>query len=243
MASILLSIDCSDNQLRLASGPAGRLSAWRVHAERLAPGQTASALMLGAIQDVLGGPPDRAQLGGIAVCTGPGAFTGLRLGVAVAQGLATALNIPCLALSSLLVHGRALMPNARALPVALDARLGERFLAWTNPLEGRLLSEVGLVQDQDVLFWFKQSAPAGLSADGVANAAFEAWHAQAPLQEQLVWALAELSCLAASRGDWVSAAALLPSYVRDRVAFTEQERQAGAGGNPSAARISLTGAP
>jgi tRNA threonylcarbamoyl adenosine modification protein YeaZ len=35
-----------------------------------------------------------ADLGGLAVCTGPGNFTGLRLGVAAARGLALPLDIP-----------------------------------------------------------------------------------------------------------------------------------------------------
>ena len=37
----------------------------------------------------------------IAVITGPGSFTGIRVGVAFARGLALALKIPCLGISSL----------------------------------------------------------------------------------------------------------------------------------------------
>ena len=41
------------------------------------------------------------QLDRIAVTRGPGAFTGLRVGLAFARGLALALNIPCVGLSTL----------------------------------------------------------------------------------------------------------------------------------------------
>ncbi len=42
-----------------------------------------------------------AELAAIAVVSGPGSFTGLRIGVGVAQGLGAALDIPLLAMSSL----------------------------------------------------------------------------------------------------------------------------------------------
>ncbi|MEL7545817.1 MAG: tRNA (adenosine(37)-N6)-threonylcarbamoyltransferase complex dimerization subunit type 1 TsaB [Pseudomonadota bacterium] len=42
-----------------------------------------------------------AELDRLAVITGPGSFTGIRVGVAFARGLALALNIPCLGVTSL----------------------------------------------------------------------------------------------------------------------------------------------
>lgn len=42
-----------------------------------------------------------ADLNRLAVITGPGSFTGIRLGVAFARGLALALKIPCLGITSL----------------------------------------------------------------------------------------------------------------------------------------------
>lgn len=44
------------------------------------------------------------DLSRIAVTTGPGSFTGLRVGLAVARGLALQGNLPCIGLSGLQVH-------------------------------------------------------------------------------------------------------------------------------------------
>jgi tRNA threonylcarbamoyladenosine biosynthesis protein TsaB len=55
----------------------------------------------------------RAALGGLVVGTGPGAFTGLRVGIATAKGLAHALGLPL-----------AGVPTSSALIDAAAARLG-----------------------------------------------------------------------------------------------------------------------
>jgi tRNA threonylcarbamoyladenosine biosynthesis protein TsaB len=61
----------------------------------------------------------------IAVTTGPGSFTGLRIGLSAARGLALALDIPVLGIPSLF----ALSLTAQCDPVAvlLDARRGEAY--------------------------------------------------------------------------------------------------------------------
>ncbi len=70
-----------------------------------------------------------AQLEGLVVGTGPGSFTGLRMGLAVARGLALALDVPVAGVATL----AALAAGAPgALPV-IDARRGEVFV-----LEGEL---------------------------------------------------------------------------------------------------------
>jgi tRNA threonylcarbamoyladenosine biosynthesis protein TsaB len=64
-----------------------------------------------------------SQLEGLAVGTGPGSFTGLRMGLASARSLAFALDVPVAGVSTLaaLAHGA---PGARPL---IDGRRGEVF--------------------------------------------------------------------------------------------------------------------
>jgi tRNA threonylcarbamoyladenosine biosynthesis protein TsaB len=74
---------------------------------------------------------------GLAVGTGPGSFTGLRVGLATARGLALALGIPVAGVSTL----DALAAGAPgALPV-IDARRGEIFVLQGEP---RVLAPEGL---------------------------------------------------------------------------------------------------
>jgi tRNA threonylcarbamoyl adenosine modification protein YeaZ len=69
------------------------------------------------------------DLQGLAVGTGPGSFTGLRVGLATARGLALSLGLPVAGVSTL----DALAAGAPgALPV-IDARRGEVFVLHDEP--------------------------------------------------------------------------------------------------------------
>ena len=70
-----------------------------------------------------------AALDGLAVSIGPGSFTGLRIGVATAKGLAFALGLPVAAVPTLDALAWNLpFAGASVCPV-LDARKGEVYLA------------------------------------------------------------------------------------------------------------------
>lgn len=80
---------------------------------------------------------DWSRLDRIAVGIGPGTFTGLRIGVATARGLAQSLGVRLVGVSSLhaLAHGAA--ARAPRVLAAIDARRGEAFVA--PYLDGRPL--------------------------------------------------------------------------------------------------------
>jgi tRNA threonylcarbamoyladenosine biosynthesis protein TsaB len=87
---------------------------------------------------------DRAELDAIAVCRGPGGFTGLRIAIGVAQGLALALDRPVVPVSGLRVLAAAAIGFAgspavtgdtvsRPVVAVIDARMGEFYAAaWKD---------------------------------------------------------------------------------------------------------------
>lgn len=90
-----------------------------------------------------------SELDAIALTNGPGAFTSVRIGTAVCQGIATANNIPVISLSSLEVLALGAMQQSglsNAL-VALDARMNEVYFgAYCLTEEGQAIA----VQDDQV---------------------------------------------------------------------------------------------
>jgi len=90
----------------------------RGHQERLAP-------MTAEVMDQAG--LAFGDLQRIAVTVGPGSFTGLRVGLAFAKGLALALDIPCIGVG-LLAALAASVSEAGFVAACVDARRGQLYL-------------------------------------------------------------------------------------------------------------------
>jgi tRNA threonylcarbamoyladenosine biosynthesis protein TsaB len=90
-----------------------------------------SQVLLGEIERSIDAVGGWERIDRIAVGVGPGSFTGLRIGIATARGLAQAREIPIAPVGSLSVLARGISAQGRgrpALPV-IDARRGEVFAA------------------------------------------------------------------------------------------------------------------
>jgi len=72
----------------------------------------------------------RRGLDAIAVGRGPGAFTGVRLAVSAAQGIAFALGVPVLPVSSLAALALQAPDNGAPILAVIDARMGEIYAGW-----------------------------------------------------------------------------------------------------------------
>ena len=82
------------------------------------------------------------QLDGIIFGRGPGSFTGVRIGVSVAQGLAFGADLPVFGVSTLaaMAQAAAIQQNATEVIAAIDARMAEVYIAAFT------LDEAGLMQ-------------------------------------------------------------------------------------------------
>lgn len=65
----------------------------------------------------------------VAVGIGPGSFTGLRVGIALGEGIALGANVPLVGVGSLEAMARAVADTKRPRVALLDAGRGELFLA------------------------------------------------------------------------------------------------------------------
>jgi len=71
----------------------------------------------------------RDDLTALACVLGPGSYTGLRVGIATALGLAHARDLPLHGIAALEVVARAAPPEASAIAALADAGRGARYLA------------------------------------------------------------------------------------------------------------------
>lgn len=115
------------------------------------------------------------QLEKVVVCAGPGSYTGLRIGLAVAKGICYATNLPLVLHNKLFIIARQTWSRYQntgyqLFGVSLLARPQEYFTAWYdvefNPIvEPTHLSERELfafLNNQNNLYWASDSIPTTL---------------------------------------------------------------------------------
>lgn len=176
----------------------------------------------------------RSQLDAIAVGRGPGAFTGVRLAIALAQGVALGLDRPLVPVSTLAALARpaAVASPGRPVLAAIDARMGELYVgafvasdADLRPLRDEELTTAPAVAIEG----------ADWSGVGTGFAAQEGALATR-LGAQLAWVdagalphaadVAHLAAAGFARGEAIAPERVEPAYLRNNVAMTLVEQQA-----------------
>ncbi|WFQ80684.1 tRNA (adenosine(37)-N6)-threonylcarbamoyltransferase complex dimerization subunit type 1 TsaB [Xenorhabdus sp. SF857] len=123
MSTRILAIDTATEACSVALWNEGAIEAQfeispREHTQRILP----------MVQAVLSkGGVNLQQLDALAFGRGPGSFTGVRIGVGIAQGLALGAELPMIGVSSLktMAQGTFRLTGATNVLVAIDARMGE----------------------------------------------------------------------------------------------------------------------
>ncbi len=168
-----------------------------------------------------------SDLKALVIGTGPGSFTGLRVGLSVAKGLALGAQVPLYGISSLALWSGAAGPGL-VRPI-LDARRGQFFtsLYRVNDAGEALCVEPDSLVSTDVLVERIQSSPSGegvtLTGDGVGLLELPSsgnWQVIESLPQAHIGLLTLHERVAS--GDSDEAGALVPNYLQ----ITEAERQA-----------------
>ena len=209
----VLAVDTSSPRGSLAVvGPDGVLAEARV-----VTAEGHSRWLLPAVSALLQGLAIGARtIDVFAVTTGPGSFTGLRVGLGSVQGLALASGRPCVGLSTLDVLAASAAGSSGTIVALIDAFRGEVF-SGVYDAAGRLRGERTVGALADLL----GRVPAGSAFVGdVAVAEREAIRDAVPGATFPEWArflapaLAAKALPLAASGSTVSAADLRPVYLR-----------------------------
>ena len=198
-------------------------------------GLTHSATLLPMIDHIMtSAQMTLANIDVIACVTGPGSFTGVRIGVSTAKGIADAKNIPCVGVSSLAGAAWNVAPlTDRLICPVMDARRGQLYNALFDYTGGTLhrLTPDRAISMEDLkkeLISLRKSVL--LVGDGTQicynnfslSDELDVTAAPSGLVYPCAWGAAMEAYHLAQEGKMVSAAALLPSYLRQPQAVRER---------------------
>ncbi len=153
----IIALDCSTPVLSISLFQNNlRIAGFDLH-DSMKQSQLAAALIQDLLQHV---GIQVSDLSGIAVSVGPGSYTGLRVAVSIAKGIAFGLDIPILPLNSLLITASTCIELAKItksiICPMIDAR---RMEVYTSILDFNLNTlqkdESFILTEEDMLFKFE----------------------------------------------------------------------------------------
>jgi tRNA threonylcarbamoyladenosine biosynthesis protein TsaB len=174
----------------------------------------------------------RRALDALAVGRGPGAFTGVRLAISAAQGIALALDIPVVPVSSLAALAAQAPGDGADVLAVIDARMGEIYAGVFR----RAATGMDLLGEETVGPATALRLPASRALDVIGSG----WASYrdaiaAVLPAPPHWSegdrypqaidVARLAAPMAKAGGGVRADQVLPVYLRDKVALTLAEQR------------------
>ena len=170
-----------------------------------------------------------SALDAVAFGAGPGSFTGLRIACGLAQGIAFAWDRPVIGVSTL--DALAQECGAARVVACLDARMREVYYAcleregrgWRATIDARCVAPDAAPRPPGD-GWLGCGSGFATYPDALRSVAERV----VPHVHASALAVAQLAAPRLARGEGVDAALAAPSYLRDKIALTTEERTAGA---------------
>lgn len=220
--AIILSIETSTTVCSAALHNNGELiSAKEIHT----PHSAASQLAVQVAELFSDNQIEKQQVDAIAVSSGPGSYTGLRIGAATAKGLCFGLNVPLIAIDSLTILSLAVHVHqpSRLCPM-IDARrmevyccLQDSALNLISPIEARVI-------DFESFSAELAAGPIYFFGDGAGKCKSIITHPNAHFFENIFPSAANMGRRAAQMfevGKFVDVASFEPFYLKEFVAKTK----------------------
>lgn len=163
---MILSIDTATPVCSVALHQEGALRAYAELRLENAHAETLAALVAQVLENTSTTP---AQLQAIAISEGPGSYTGLRIGTALAKGMCFSLGVPLLAVSTLqamAAEARLYVPQGTLLCPMLDARRMEVYTALYDGTLQTLQPVRPLVIEEGAFAEQLQAGPVAFFGDG-----------------------------------------------------------------------------
>lgn len=170
----------------------------------------------------------------IAVAAGPGSFTGLRIGVSAAKGLAWPLDKPCAGVSTLEAMAWQLSGMEGVVCAAMDARRQQVYNALFELADGRpaRLTPDRAISLEDLRVELEKIEKTQIMVGDGAHLCYNEFQkcgypvrmAPPHLQYQTAWGVARCALEQARSGTLTDAAGLIPDY--HRLSQAERERLA-----------------
>jgi tRNA threonylcarbamoyladenosine biosynthesis protein TsaB len=164
----------------------------------------------------------------VAVTTGPGSFTGLRIGVVAAKTFAYAVGAQLVGVHTLAAIAEAIRPRSSCLWTILDAQRQELFVSQFAPGQTILEAPAPPTSILSIDAWLEQLQP----GDAVAGPPIAKLRARLPegveVVDERLWspsaaAVGRLGWAHFQRGEQISPLELVPNYYRKSAAEEKAE--------------------
>ncbi len=215
----LIAFDTSSEYLSIALQAAGRR--FTFHAAK--PRKHANELLDRCDELLIEAGMAKSDLAGVVVGRGPGSFTGVRIAIAAAQGMAFGLDVPVMVVSSLRAMALAYQQESgrQRVLAAFDARMGQVYAGlfdYSEDPAGELLGNEQVCNPEEFDAPGLESIQCAVGEGAVVYAGQLPLPADAQCVPGTPTAAALLDIAqTANADDWVPASQAQPTYLRNKV--------------------------